>query len=155
MLKVTHIVPKCPRCGSLRTGRIVVYRGCNPEREESFFLRRGEIVKLVFMEEPQNCFCMDCEVEWYGPIRQKIVSKKALQELKKEKGISGTDVLRDNSVNNTIPKKRYKAVSIAGKMTAMLARNAVNSVLSPLKDISGIIGEAGETPKGRSKQKKR
>lgn len=93
---IYHYIPKCPRCGSSRTGYYIAtaLKGPGELKYIAKHLKKGEIIRVVSdVNIPTlNCFCDDCNIEWHMDIPTKIISDEKLLEIKKEKYINDEDV---------------------------------------------------------------
>ncbi len=136
-MRIIYTVPKCPKCESKRTGRYIEYHGLDPDGYQASFLKKGEIVIPSYTTHVNNLFCVDCEFEWNGAVNKKFISRKELNKLKEEIGISSEliDELEDHIVESILKHReanRFKAFKIIGKYAKKLFTRAT---IEPIMDI--------------------
>lgn len=88
-IKRTHcIVPICPRCGSEKTGRYILYNNPNISIVEKY-LRKGERIRPVadIILPYHNCYCEECRNEWHGDIIKVRCDNEEWEKYYKNKGL--------------------------------------------------------------------
>lgn len=75
-MKIT-ITPPCPICGSLRTGYYIVGLDDRKMKEKCF--RKGERVRFIPFPKIENCYCVNCGMEWQDKIKKKQFSREQFQ----------------------------------------------------------------------------
>lgn len=68
------VVPKCPICGSQKTGYYIVGYD-NGALKEKYF-HRGERIRFTPFPSVNNCYCCDCGMKWKGTLKKKHLSKE-------------------------------------------------------------------------------
>jgi len=136
-MRIIYIVPKCPKCESIRTGRYVEYRGLDPDGYQASFLRKGEIIMPSYTAHSNNLFCVDCDFEWSGSFTKKLISGKELKKIKEEIGISDEliEELEDHIVDSVLKYKeahKPKILKMIGKFSTSMLKKAT---IEPFKDI--------------------
>ena len=104
-----YMVPKCPECGSQRTGRYVkrpfTQRDCDYMMEES--LKNGEIIRFKKQEPVQNAFCMQCGHTWAQRINVvRLTSDEIEDEIMKRK----TDYLLNEYLEKNPVQEKQKSL---------------------------------------------
>lgn len=76
-----YYVPPCPECGSHMTGRYV--KGYNSYEADWMInesLRKGELITLVPEIKEKNCYCTECDAEWYSDIKFMVINGLRLEK---------------------------------------------------------------------------
>lgn len=68
------VVPKCPICGSQKTGYYIVGYDNGALKEKHF--HRGERIRFTPFPSVNNCYCCDCGMKWKGTLKKKHLSKE-------------------------------------------------------------------------------
>ena len=68
------VVPKCPVCGSQKTGYYIIGYD-NGALKEKYF-HRGERIRFTPFPSVNNCYCCDCGMKWKGTLKKKHLSKE-------------------------------------------------------------------------------
>lgn len=105
-----HDTGECPRCGSLRTGRFIEKITKNETQTQLKYLKKGELIRFrnEYTPKEYNCFCDDCESNWYEKIEVYSIDNEELQEILEEKEISGKESQEIDKINKNFRKERRK-----------------------------------------------
>lgn len=68
------VVPRCPVCGSQKTGYYIIGYD-NGALKEKYF-HRGERIRFTPFPSVNNCYCCDCGMKWKGTLKKKHLSKE-------------------------------------------------------------------------------
>lgn len=68
------VVPRCPVCGSQKTGYYIIGYD-NGALKEKYF-HRGERIRFTPFPSLNNCYCCDCGMKWKGTLKKKHLSKE-------------------------------------------------------------------------------
>ncbi len=68
------VVPRCPVCGSQKTGYYIIGYD-NGALKEKYF-HRGERMRFTPFPSVNNCYCCDCGMKWKGTLKKKHLSKE-------------------------------------------------------------------------------
>lgn len=101
---------ECPRCGSLRTGRFLEKISNNETKTKLKYLKRGELIRFrnEYTPKEYNCFCDDCDTQWFGEILTYSITDEELEEIFEEKEILGNEAAKIDEINKTFKKERRK-----------------------------------------------
>ena len=79
-----YYVSPCPVCKSRMTGRYIrLWRDTEAQWQINESLRNGELVRPVAELLPRNCFCADCDYEWWENVELQFFSLEQIDEEKK------------------------------------------------------------------------
>lgn len=83
-----YYIPPCPRCKSVRTGRLMKYhRTTNDEYINKASLKNGELIKFVPEVDPDHdLFCADCGFTWSEYISVQWYTQDQIDEEKRKRG---------------------------------------------------------------------
>ena len=91
-----HEVPPWGHCKSKMTGYFV-NENCLGKDEIIRALKRGEYIYAKGDISTSNCFCINCGVNWYAPIKEQWLTKEEIKIKKLEKGITEEMIERTSS----------------------------------------------------------
>lgn len=110
-----YYIPKCPNCGSGKTGRYIKM-GDDYQTRWSIIqsLKYGELVEPVPEVLHNNVFCATCGYEWNEYVASKWVN---LNYINKEKEKRETNVMLKQKIeeHNNIEKENLKKKNIVGR----------------------------------------
>lgn len=120
-------VPPCPKCGSFKTGFYVL--GINPnQREIKRHLKNGEYIDFSFDVSDTNCFCIDCGISWFTPLKIKYLDKQELEEEKKKREINENcfciaDSFFEEDKERVLQEKKHRKHKILHKIVDKVNAN--------------------------------
>lgn len=103
------VVPKCPVCGSQKTGYYIIGYD-NGALKEKYF-HRGERIRFTPFPSVNNCYCCDCGMKWKGTLKKKHLSKEEFSSyLQDHDFISDRDkILNERKIKKDFSEKlKYK-----------------------------------------------
>lgn len=83
-----YYVPRCPVCGSWKTGHYIKEPKLDAEYTYRKALEHGEIIRFAKKEPVENCFCTECGHKWGKHIFLSMIS---YDELVHQQEIRGTN----------------------------------------------------------------
>lgn len=98
------VVPRCPVCGSQKTGYYIIGYD-NGALKEKYF-HRGERIRFTPFPSVNNCYCCDCGMKWKGTLKKKHLSKEEFSSyLQDHDFISDRDkILNERKIKKIFPK---------------------------------------------------
>lgn len=103
------VVPRCPVCGSQKTGYYIIGYD-NGALKEKYF-HRGERIRFTPFPSVNNCYCCDCDMKWKGTLKKKHLSKEEFSSyLQDHDFISDRDkILNERKIKKDFSEKlKYK-----------------------------------------------
>ncbi len=103
------VVPRCPVCGSQKTGYYIIGYD-NGALKEKYF-HRGERIRFTPFPSVNNCYCCDCGMKWKGTLKKKHLSKEEFSSyLQDHDFISDRDkILNERKIKKDFSEKlKYK-----------------------------------------------
>ena len=103
------VVPRCPVCGSQKTGYYIIGYD-NGALKEKYF-HRGERIRFTPFPYVNNCYCCDCGMKWKGTLKKKHLSKEEFSSyLQDHDFISDRDkILNERKIKKDFSEKlKYK-----------------------------------------------
>lgn len=121
MRRTYKFVPACPRCGSDQTGYFIFTSTTNENSIIYSALKRGELVRVKNSfrsgSEP-NCFCEECDMQWYGKIETLRLTKEEVEEERSVRKTNDSPTFSSaEEIKDLVKeKKNNKAKHFFGKM---------------------------------------
>ena len=126
--KKYHIVPACPICGSNMTGYYKLSMQLKTDEHEEIIdsMKKGEFIKIVTSAPDNNCFCLECDTQWYTPIKEVRLETKELEEYKKSKGIDAKFINTYINEINSLWKTKNKRKGVKRKAILNFIKKRIN-----------------------------
>lgn len=108
MICLHTFVPKCPKCNSNRTGYFIYGEYQNETILFKHLLKGEYVYQKTFLNDANNCFCLDCGTEWEGILKVKILSQKNIEIEKSKKGITDKYIKETKKIFEKIKEQNAK-----------------------------------------------
>ena len=111
MRKTYRFVPSCPRCGSDITGYYIYSISSSNETIIKNAIKKGELVRIrtgFRNSSDPNCYCEECNMEWFGKIEQLKLYPDEVEEERMLRRINQTTIYKSTMEQKEMKKDKKK-----------------------------------------------